>query len=56
MLTIHTMHGSTDQKSERDNEIEGLNIGINPYSGFTPGIPVFTHYTSARRRYSPKDW
>ena len=24
-----------------------------PYSGFTQGTPVFTHYTSARRRYSP---
>ena len=23
------------------------------YSGFTPGTPVFTHYTSARQRYAP---
>ena len=27
-----------------------------PYSGFTPGTPVFTHYTSARQRYSPMEW
>ena len=23
-----------------------------PNSGFTPGTPVFTHFTSARRRYA----
>ena len=25
------------------------------YSGFTPGTPIFTHYTSARWRYAPND-
>ena len=25
------------------------------YSGFTPGTPVFAHYTSARRWYAPPD-
>ena len=25
------------------------------YSGFTLGTPVFTHYTSAMRRYAPHD-
>ena len=29
-------------------------IPFTPYSGFTPGIPVFTHHASARRRYSPQ--
>ena len=28
-------------------------IPFTPYSGFTSGTLVFTHYTSARRRYSP---
>ena len=28
---------------------------FTPYSGFTLGTPVFTHYTSARRRYAPHD-
>ena len=28
-------------------------LAFNPYSGFTPGTPVFTHYTSARWRYAP---
>ena len=26
---------------------------FSPYSGFTRGTPVFTHYTSARWRYAP---
>ena len=26
-----------------------------PNSGFTPGTPVFSHYTSARRWYAPLD-
>ena len=26
------------------------------YFSITPGTPVFTPYTSVRRRYSPKDW
>ena len=26
---------------------------FTPYSGFTPGTLVFTHYTSARQRYAP---
>ena len=29
---------------------------FTPYSGFTPGTTVFTHYTSARWRYSPNEW
>ena len=65
------------RKVNSDNEIAGLNIGMNgecidkvcgyagdivfiikgthpltPNSGFTPGTPVFTHFTSARRRYA----
>ena len=31
-------------------------IPFTPYSGFTSSTLVFTHYTSARRRYSPKEW
>ena len=37
--------------------MELINYGenpITPYSGFTLGTLVFTHYTSARRRYSPQ--
>ena len=26
-----------------------------PYSGFTLGTPVFTHYPSASRSYAPHD-
>ena len=26
-----------------------------PYGGFNPGTPVFTHFTSTRRRYSPNE-
>ena len=25
---------------------------FTPYIGFTPGTPVFTHFTSARQRYA----
>ena len=25
-----------------------------PYSGFTPGTPVLTHYDPARQRYTPR--
>ena len=28
---------------------------VFPNSGFTPGTPVFTHFTSARRRYTSMD-
>ena len=28
---------------------------FTPNSGFTPGTPVFAHYTSARRWYAPLD-
>ena len=28
---------------------------FTPYSGFTPGTPILTQYTSARRRYAPHD-
>ena len=28
---------------------------FTPYSGFTLGTLVFSHYTSARRRYAPYD-
>ena len=31
------------------------NGGQIPNSGFTPGTPVFAHYTSARRWYAPHD-
>ena len=34
--------------------IIGGKIPFTPYSGFTSGTLVFTHYTSARRRYSPQ--
>ena len=27
----------------------------NPYSGFSPGTPVFTHYTTARQWCAPHD-
>ena len=27
-----------------------------PFSGFTQGTPVFTHYTSPRRKYGPMTW
>ena len=30
-------------------------LTFTPYSGLTPGTPVFTHFTSARRRYPPHD-
>ena len=40
--------------------VEGphLTLGDPPFtpnSGFTPGTPVFTHFTSARRRYAPHE-
>ena len=28
---------------------------FTPYSGFTPGTPFFSHYSSARWRYAPHD-
>ena len=41
MLTIHTMLWDPLQNLRGKPP-------FTPYSGFTPGIPVFTHYTSAR--------
>ena len=40
------------------SQISGIELKTHPftpYSGFTPGTSVFTHYTSARRRYAPHD-
>ena len=28
-------------------------LPFTPYIGFTLGTPVFTHYTTARRKYAP---
>ena len=33
-------------------DLKGKNP-FTPYSGFTLGTSVFTHYTTARQRYSP---
>ena len=30
-------------------------VYMSKHSGFTPGTPVFAHYTSLRRWYAPHD-
>ena len=52
---------SENEKLLKDHcgiQVEGphLSLGDPPFtpnSGFTPGTPVFTHFTTARRRYAP---
>ena len=50
----------TTKRYHRGIQVEGPHLTLrdppfNPNSGFTPGTPVFNHFTSARRRYAPHD-
>ena len=44
-----------NEEGTRESLEQNFNFNFAPYSGFSPGTPVFTHYTFARRWYAPHD-
>ena len=56
MSGIQIPYKSCDQalvpRKEPPPDLKGK-TPFTPYSGFTPGTPVFTHYAPARQGYSP---